>query len=403
MNTAFFIAKKLNVKSKNSFSRTVSVMAVISITIGISVLILSFAVLSGFKAKIKEKVFNFDAHIQVSKTSSAVDIVIPFSKELPFYERIQTYPGVAHVNTYAYKMGILQNNQEVEGVTLKGVGATFDSTNFRKHLKQGRFINFDHRNEIVLSEQLSKVLQAELGDTILFNLLEGKKIRHRKLRICGIYNTGLEDIDKKTVLTNIALIQRLNRWDSVFVEGVEIRVQDPDKLHEFAFDIRDNLMEYDMWMELITSKYYSVFEWLEVINQNVNFLIVMVFVIIFFNMIAVMSILIMERISMMGLLSAIGADHWLIVKIFWHVGVRLIIRGVVWGNLVGLGLVSIQYFTHWFPLDPQNYYMEYVPVQWDWDIIALVNISAIVTISFMVFFPTVVLSRVSPLKAIKFE
>lgn len=402
MNTAQFIVQRLNQKNKGSFSRTVSIMAVISVGIGVMVLLVAFAVLGGFKRTIKDKIFSFDSHIELTKIDVGDGVINPASLSSPFYKELKELEGVKSVSAYSSIVGIIQANEEIEGVTVKGVNEDFDSIRFLPQLIAGKFLDFSHQDEILVSKKLAQTLQLANKDTVLFNVLDGKRVRHRKLRIVGIYETGLEDIDKKLVIGNHALVQKLYKWDSTQVQGFEVTLVDPRRL-DYFFDSIYELMDYDFAIQKITTKYFNIFDWLEVIHQNVNFLIVLVFFIVLFNIIAIMAILIMERITMIGMLKAMGATPMDIIKVFWLMGVRLLFRGLIVGNVVGLGFCFLQDVFHIIPLDPVNYYMSFVPIRWDWAMILLVNIGAIITVATMVLLPSLYVTRVTPIKSIKFD
>lgn len=402
MNTAQFIVKRLNQKNKGSFSRTVSAMAVISVGIGIMVLLIAFAVLGGFKETIKDKIFSFDSHIELSKVDVGDGVINPASVSSPLYNTLKRIEGVKSVSAYSSIVGIIQANEEIEGVTIKGVNEDFDTVRFLPQLVNGQFIDFSHQDEVLVSNKLAQTLELETRDTILFNVLDGKRVRHRLLRIAGIYETGLEDIDKKLVIGNQRMVQKLYKWDSTQVQGFEVTLLDPQRL-DYFFDLIYEMMDYDFAIQKITTKYFNVFDWLEVIHQNVNFLIVLVFFIVLFNIIAIMAILIMERITMIGMLKAMGATPFDIIKVFWLMGIRLLLRGLILGNVVGLGFCFLQDMFHVIPLDPINYYMSFVPIRWDWSMILLVNLGAVLTVATMVLLPSLYVTRVTPIKSIKFD
>lgn len=377
-------------------------MAVLSIAVGISVLLVSFAILGGFKEKIRDKVFGFDSHIQITHYQDGHSVnAIPISLTRPFYNELQEMPEVKRVNAYARKVGIIQYSGEVEGVSLKGVSHDYDTIAFADHLKKGRFIDFEQESEVIISRTMSEQLMVDTGDTILFNIFQGGKPRHRLLQVVGIYSTGLEDIDERSVLGNLKLVQGLNNWDDTQVEGYELVVHDPRKLDQIFDDVFD-AMDMDLAAQKITDKYYSIFDWLLIISGNVNFLIVMVFVIVFINLIAIMFILIMERTQMIGLLKALGARNILVRRIFWHTGLMLLVKGLLFGNGFAFLFCFLQDHFSLIPLNEESYYMDAVPIQWDMPAFILINVVAVVVISFIILIPTTIVANIKPIKAIKF-
>lgn len=377
-------------------------MAVISIAVGISVLLVAFAILGGFKEKIRDKVFSFDAHIQIThyQEGHAVN-AIPVSLNREFYQELKEMPEISRVNAFARKVGIVQYNGEVEGVAMKGVGRDYDTLSFAENLIKGRFIDFENESEVIISKTMSKQLMAEVGDTVLFNIFQGGKPRHRLLQVVGIYSTGLEDIDERSVLGNLKLVQGLNNWEEDKVEGYEIVVKDPGML-DGIFDEVFEAMDMDLAAQKITDKYYSIFDWLLIINSNVNFLIVMIFVIVFINLVAIMFILIMERTQMIGLLKALGARNVLVRKIFWHTGLMLLVKGLLFGNGFAFLFCFLQDKFSLIPLNEENYYMDAVPIQWDIPAFLLINVVAVLVISFIILIPTTIVANIKPIKAIKF-
>ncbi len=405
----YFIAKRVIQQKTGAFAKTASRLAIISIGVGIFVLILAFSILGGFQETVRNKVFSFDAHIQVFKynTKSSIDgEPHPVSTNSKFYQNYKDIQGVQSVHSIGYLKGILHANSQVTGVVIKGYGEDFQSIFFDENLIEGRFIQFSdsvlYTKEVVLSERMANQMKVKLNDFVKFYFFIKGDLRPRKLKVVGIYRTGLEDFDNRMVLADLGMIQRMNKWNDTLVGGFEVFVDDYAQLDVIAEDVFFSL-DYNLAQQKITDKYLYLFDWLTLLNQNVNIFMIMIFVIAFFNVIATMYILIMERTQMIGLLKAFGSKDKTIRKIFFYMGVQLLFKGMLWGNITGLGFCALQYYLKVIPLDPQNYYMEAVPIQWNWGIFITINICTLVLISGILLIPIIRIAKIAPIKSIKFS
>ncbi len=276
-------------------------------------------------------------------------------------------------------------------------------------MSKGRFIQFPdsgYAQEIVISKYLARLMRIDVGDAVLLNFMDFStkppSLRTRRLNISGIYDTGLEDFDEKIVLGDINLIRRLNNWDPEFVGGYELFLKDYQDVDQAERWLYDNL-DFDLYAQKVSNKYAQFFDWMRLISKNeVIFLVIITFVACF-NMASVLLIMIMERTHMIGILKALGAGNKLVRRVFVYRGMLLIAKGMVMGNILGLGLAFIQDKFKIIPLDPQNYYMEYVPIQWDWLWVIVLNILTFIIISAVLILPTLIISRISPIRAIRFD
>lgn len=405
----YFIAQRVIQQRTGAFAKTASRLAVISIGVGIFVLILAFSILGGFQETVRNKVFSFDAHIQVFKynTKNSIDGESqPISTNSKFYQEYKEIQGVKSIHSIGYLKGILHANSQVTGIVVKGYGDDFQSNFFQENLVAGRFIEFSdstlYTKEVVLSERMAKKMAVKLDDFVKFYFFIKGDLRPRKLKVVGIYRTGLEEFDDRMVLADLGMIQRMNKWNDTLVGGFEVFVNDYAQLDVIADDVFFAL-DYDLTQEKITDKYLYLFDWLTLLNQNVNIFMIMIFVIAFFNVIATMYILIMERTQMIGLLKAFGAKDKLVRKIFFYMGVQLLFKGMFWGNVTGLGFCALQYFLRIVPLDPENYYMDAVPIQWNWGIFIAINVCTLILISGILLIPIIRIAKIAPIKSIKFS
>ncbi len=406
MNLPYFIAKRISFQRTGGFTGTIHRIAVASIAIGLSVLIISFLILGGFKKVVSDKVFSFTGHYQVHKfTSNNSFEVYPSSKESQFYTQHKSYDFIRHVQEYAYKLGLLKGDEEVQGVMLKGIGPDFDSLAFAPSITEGRFITFNEdgtaSNEILLSRKIANKLLLNVGDKITMYFVQDPP-RYRRFDIVGIYQTFLEDFDDKIILGDIQTIRNLNGWENDQVGGFEVFLNDPGKIDVHEAQLYDQI-DYDLKVEKVTDKYIQIFDWLGLLNNNVYVFLGLILFVAAFNMIAILFILIMERTQMIGILKALGSANRQIRRIFVWNGVRIIGRGMLLGNLIGVGLGAIQYFGRLIQLDPYNYYMSYVPIHWDWTLVVGLNTLILAVTVLVLFIPAMVISNVSPIKAIRFD
>ncbi len=229
-----------------------------------------------------------------------------------------------------------------------------------------------------------------------------KQPRVRRLTISGVYETGMEEFDEAIVLSDIALLQRMNDWSADKVGGYEIFLKDFAALEQVQAKVY-NQMEYYMKVVPVTEKYIQIFEWLTLLNRNVAIFLALILFVACFNMVAIVLILIMERTQMIGLLKAVGASDGQLRNIFMVSGVRLVVEGIFWGNVVGLGFCALQYFFKIIPLDQEAYYMSYVPIEWDFPLILLLNMGIFVLVAVVLLIPTAIISRIQPVKALRFD
>jgi lipoprotein-releasing system permease protein len=408
LNISLFIARRIQHTQGKSFSSTVNQIGIAGIAIGIAVMIVSFAILGGFKTVIRNKIFSFGAHLQVSRfhMNRSFD-ENPISTNTELYTAYQQIPEISHIQVYSHKAGLLKTDEELSGVILKGVGKDFNLPAFRQNMVKGNFISFPdttYSNEIVISRKIATQLKLDIDESVLLYFIQNMQSRPRvrKLTVSGIYETGMEEFDESIVIGDIRLIQRLNDWSDTLVGGYEIYLTNFKNIDEGAEKVFD-LMDYDMQVEKITDKYIQIFDWLSLLNRNVAIFLALILFVACFNMVAILLILIMERTQMIGILKAVGATHKQVRQIFLWGGVRLVLKGLIWGNLIGIGFCALQYYFKLIPLDVEAYYMSTVPIDWDWSLIVLLNLAVLLMVSLVLIIPTVIISRIQPVQALRFD
>ncbi len=400
MNISLFLSRKTSKPEAGTFSSTIHKVAVVSIALGLAVMTMAFLIMLGFQNTIKNKIYDFTGHIQVTRYLSGNT----YTERPATLDSLALNPQIDHIQPFGYKYGLLQNDEEVEGVIFKGIDLAFDTISFRQYMTDGRFIHLKESGittEIIISKRESEKMKLNVGEDIIMYFIQ-EPPRTRKLQVVGIYETGMEDFDDKLIIGDLNLVRRLNGWQDNQAGGYEIFLTSPEAVDMVYATLLDEL-GYELFIQKTSEKYIQIFEWLSLINNNVDILIFMVLFVASFNMISIVLILILERTNMIGTLKAMGATDGLIRKIFVYSGIRLIVVGLVVGNVVGLGLSALQYFFNIIPLDPTNYYMSYVPIEFDWTIIVLLNILIFVLVSLVLIIPTLFISRIQPIKAIRFD
>ncbi|WP_080055734.1 ABC transporter permease [Spirosoma aerolatum] len=407
MNVPVFLARKVRHAPEGSFSATVTRIGIGSIALGLAILIVAFAVLYGFKHTIQQKIFLFGAHLGVSKFTNNMsyeETALPLHSNL--YDDSTKIPGIRHIQAVALKAGILKTKEELSGVILKGVGRDYDWNLFQGSLVAGKVpvVGADTGSgstQLLLSQYMANQLGVNVGESVPLYFL-GNAPRARKMTVVGIYDTGLEEVDKTIALGDIRLIQRLNRWGPDSVGSYEIFVNDFARLDQTAANVFQALSP-DMRLTRVTDQYRPLFDWMLLLDRNMVILLSLITFIASFNMISVLLVLMMERTPMVGLLKALGAANPLIRRMFVFVGLNMVSWGLLIGNVVGLGLCYIQDRFKLIPLDPKNYFMNYVPIVWDWPTILALNGGAVLLIALVLWFPTFIINRIQPVKALAFK
>ncbi|WP_315984817.1 ABC transporter permease [Hymenobacter puniceus] len=379
-------------------------IAIISIAMGVAVMIVSFAILEGFRNEIQSKIFSFGAHLQISKYDTNNSLEVEPIGGPRLVQDLHRFPQVQTIQPFARKTAIIKTKDEVLGVVLKGISEEDGNSPMRENLQTGKFLSFPDStasNDILLSRKVADKLRLKVGDDALFYFIQNPP-RVRKFTVKGIYQTGLDEFDDVYVIGDIRQIRDLNAWPDSLVGGVEVVLKDFNRLDPVAENLYENL-RYDLKLDKITDQYAQLFDWLQLLNRNVIIFLILIIFVATFNMVATIFIMILERTNMIGVLKAVGATDRQIRSMFFFRGLSLTLRGMLYGNLVGLGFCALQYYTHLIPLDPENYYMDRVPIFWDPKIIVILNAAVFATSLLAVLVPTYLISRIKPVTAIKFD
>ena len=432
----------------DSFSSIIHKIAVGSIAIGLAASIVSFLVMQGFQTAVKNKIYGFSNHLLITKftMNNAVEEQ-PFDFKIALYEQPSKFPFVKNVQEYSHKAGLIKTEHEVLGIVFKGVGRSFNQNAFAENIIEGRFIYFSdsgYSKEVLLSKKIANKIDAKVGDDIVLHFFQNPP-RFRRLKVVGLYETNLSDyFDGKVLMGDIRMVQQLNGWKQNQAGGLEVAVdlnyfdaftlwknslpigtnkftedendtvffEQPNNSSSFDFDqaaldeaVRQigDTMDYDLNLESVRDKYIQVFEWLDLLKRQVKILLGVIIVVISVNMISVILILVMERIPMVGVLKALGASNRLIRSVFIYNGMSLIAQGLLWGNAIGLGICWLQYQFKIIKLNPHDYFVSYVPIEWSLTTIVGLNLLIFVTVTLVLLLPTRFITKISPVKAIRFD
>ncbi len=411
MNLEFFLARRIisSKDYKSSVSAPIIKIAITAIILGMVVMLVSIATGVGLQKKIKEKVsaFNGDIIITNFDTNFSNDSQIPISKEQDFYPKFTSVEGIKHIQVTALKGGVIRTATDFEGVVVKGVGDDYNWEFFEDFLVKGRLPNYSGgiNDELLISEYLANRLQLTIGDkapTFFLNAEEGKRPRNIGFTIVGIYNSGFLEFDEQFIIADIKQIQRLNKWTDNQIGGFEVFVEDFDTIRETGNKVYDEIGS-TLDTQTIRDKYGSIFEWLDLFDFNIVLIIGIMILVASINMITALLVLILERTQMIGVLKALGSSDWSVRKVFLYNAMYLIGVGLFWGNVIGLGILLIQKQFKLFPLDPSTYYVTEAPVYFDVGHILLLNLGTFLLCLLFLVVPSYLISKVSPVKAIRFE
>lgn len=414
MNLELFIAKKIHFNKEEGKQATPPAVriAMIGIALGLAVMMLSIAIIVGFKQEVSGKVAGFGSHIQITNFDSNNSYETePIAVSDSLLTALRNFPGVKHVETYGTKWGILKTETDFQGIVIKGIDRDFDWSFFNKNIKEGTTFSLDSTKtgtEVIISRYLCDLLGLKLGDSFLTYFMQDD-VRARKFTITGIYNTGFQDYDKLFVIADIKQIRRLNGWDKDEVSGVELQVTDYDKLDQVAEELYFHMAELQdrkgntFYTRSIKELNPMIFSWLEVLDMNVVVILILMMAVAGFTMISGLIIIILERTNMIGILKALGQNNTGIRKIFLYISFFLIGKGMLWGNVIGLLLCFIQYQFGILKLDPATYYMDTVPISLSITSFILLNIGVLAAAMLMMLGPSYVITKIAPARSIRFE
>ena len=411
MNLEYFIAKRLITAKgrKSSISAPIIKIAIAAIAIGMIMMIVSVATGIGLQEKIREKVSAFNGHIIISNfdDNQSQGSVTPISTHQDFYPKFKSVDGISHIQAVASKAGIIRTESAFEGIIFKGVSKDYQWKNIREYIVSGKIPDCANQlnNEIVISQYLANRLNLKLGATFnTFFMKEGNNQlpNLRVFKVVGIYNSGIQEFDASYIIGDIRHIQRINKWQPDQVGAFEVFVDDFTQIKvrgEEVYEQTNSTLD----TQTIAEKYYYIFEWLQLFDFNIIVILIVMIAVATINMVVALLVLILERTQMIGILKALGANNWTIRKVFLYNAFYLMTRGLFWGNFIGIGLLLIQKYFGIIQLNPENYYVNEAPVYLNWMYIVALNIGTIAICLLVLLIPSYIITKISPVKAIRFD
>jgi lipoprotein-releasing system permease protein len=402
MNPSLFLAGRIY-KPQAALSRTMVRICIAAIALSIVIMLLSVCISAGFEKGIRDKIVGFGSHIQICNFDSNHSYeTAPVNRYQPSFASLQHIPGVQHTQAFAIKAGIIKADDQIEGVVLKGIGMDFDWSFFSDKIVEGSPIRLSdtmRSNEVLVSQVTASRLGLFLHDTITMYFVQDPP-RVRKFNIAGIYETGFTDFDRTWLLCDIGHVQKLNGWDSSQVSGYEVFVNPFSQLDEINETIHYHV-GLDLESQTIVERYPQVFDWLGLVGINVRVILILMMLVAGMNIISTLLIMILERMTMIGVVKALGMRNAAVRKAFLYAAMIITAKGLLWGNIIGLGLCLAQYYFHLIPLDQASYYMDYVPVEIDPLVIIMLNAGAGIACFTVLLLPAMIVSRISPIKALR--
>lgn len=414
MNYKFFLAQRMY--ACNNFSRHVTVPAIrivmAGMALGLAIMLVSVCMCIGFKNEIRSKVIGFGSHIQISNFKGTQSYeTFPVSANDTLIKNLSNLPGVKHVQRFSTKPGIIKTENNFQGMVLKGIGPEYNTEFYQRYLVEGEmpaFTDSTASNKVLISRMLADKLHLKLGDDVYTYYIQDN-VRARKLKIAGIYETNFSEYDKIFLIGDIYTVNRLNKWESDQASGIELTVNNYDKLNDIRHEVSamvDTIIDRygnTYFAQTIEEMNPQIFAWLEVLDVNVWVILVLMLGVAGFTMISGLLIIILERTNMIGLLKALGANDRSVREVFLYFSVFIIGKGMLWGNVIAMLICLPQKYFHWVKLDPTNYYLDAVPIHFDITLWLLLNVATLIVSVLMLVGPSYLISRIHPAKSIKFE
>ena len=411
MNYEYFIAKRIigSKAYKSSISAPIIKIGMAAIAIGIIVMMISIATGIGLQQKIRDKAVAFNGHVTISSfdSNASSESQIPISINQEFYPKFNQVEGISHIQGVATKFGIIRTETDFEGIVLKGVGVDYDWSYIEEFLIEGKLPKYSEtiNNDVLISKYLANRLTFNVGDSFHMYFVkddENKPPFIRNFNIVGIYNSGFQELDETYFIGDIKHVQRLNKWEKDEIGNFEVFIEDYNDLEAKGIEIYQNTPS-TFNTQTVSQKYATIFEWIGIFDKNIYGIISIMIIVAGINMITALLVLILERTQMIGILKALGSNNLSIRKVFLYNASYLIVLGLFWGNLIGLGLLFIQKQFKLFPLDPSVYYVTEVPVYINLTYIIALNLGTFLLCLIMLLVPSYIITKITPVKAIRFE
>ncbi len=414
LKTGLFIATRLtfNKESRSSFSGPIIRISIAGIALSLAVMIISVATVTGFKNEIRRKIIGFGSHIQIINYDANNSFETePVSRNQAFLPLLDAVPGIRHVQVFATKPGIIKSKTDIQGAIVKGVGSDFDWSFFAGNLVEGSIFQVtdtSKTDKVLISKYFSGLLKLKPGDRFAMYFINDQP-RGRSFIVSGIYQTSLMEFDKQFILADIGHLQSLNNWDSTQVSGFEILIEDYtqlDRISAEVFNIAGMTFSEDgskLRVINVRDRYPQIFDWLGLIDKNVWVLLGLMLTVSAFNMISGLLIIILDRTAMIGILKALGMNNQGVRNIFLYQSAYIMIKGLFWGNLIGIGICLVQHYSKLLKLNPESYFLAYVPINFNLMQLFVLNTGTLMITLTVLLLPSMVIARISPSRTIRFD
>lgn len=393
-------------KKKGNFSQPIVRLTILGVMLGIVIMIIAVAITSGYKQAIRNKVIGVDSHIRISNYDRNTSLdPIPINKDENLRCSLLENPNIENINYFTTKVAIVKSNQTVEGTILKGIDNHFAWKNFSNYIIEGEPLPFSEDStsrQIIISTRLANKLNLQLGDNITTYFVQDPP-RQRKLTVCAIYETGLPDYDNQIALVDLKMLQEINGWTPSQVGGMEIRISDYQNIDEMGIMVHQNI-GYNLKAETIKQLYPNIFQWIALFDTNVIVLMVIIIAVCLITITSTFFIIVLEETKTIGILKTLGMGTKQIFHLFLMIALKLIGKGILYGNAIALSLCLLQYHFHFIKLDAATYYLSYVPIAFPIGNILLINLGILLLCLGTLSIPALYISqKITPINAIRFD
>jgi len=406
MNVEYFISKRIisAKENKNVFSRPIIRITISAIALSVAVMLISLSVLEGFKSEITNKVISFGSHIQISNyQTSQSNSQIPLQITDSFLNSVH-HPEITDIQPIVYDFGLVKTNDDFLGINLKGVSNSYNWDNISDKMVEGETLNSD--SSIVISQYIANKLNLNLGDKIrvYFPALKNERINVRPFYICGLYSTSMSEFDETLTFVNISKLQKVKGWKKEEVSLIELLVSDFNRLDQISKSVSVSVEDYyNKNVKNVKELYPQIFDWLSLQDINVRVIIILMLLVAGVNIVSSLLILILEKTQFIGILKSLGTSNWSVRKIFLYNSMYLVTKGLIWGNAIAFIFLFLQYQFQIISLDEATYFMKTIPVSFNFFSFLLLNISTLVLCFLIMIVPTIVITKISAVKAIRFQ
>ncbi len=408
MRWEFKLAMRFASNKEKSFSGIIIRIASLAVALSIAVMIVTTALITGFKSEISGKIFGFWGHLHINAANVYQNLleIKPFPKQPYLHHDLMKIPGVKAVQAYAIQPGIVKGKNDLDGIFLKGIGSDFNWKFFKSYLLEGDVIALSPEissNEIIISKQTANRLKLNIGDNFRLFFVKNGTMLKRNFKIKGIYKTGLEEYDNKFALVDIKKVQQLQGWNSNQIGGYEVFISEMANLDKLAEQIYTEVLPPDLTIQSIRDKLPEIFEWLSLQDINEVVILSLMIVVAVINMITALLILMLERTRMIGVLKSLGSNNWSIRRIFMYYAAIIASKGMLWGNVTGIIICLLQKYGHFIKLSEENYYLDEAPVLLQLNHILFLNIGTLFVIVLFLILPTWLITRISPVRTLRMD